>query len=67
MQSNTRDRLARSLARSLCIREGKKLQPVEMLDLIDKLFACKQPQAAPNGKPTIITFANEELDKKFKA
>src|SRR5690606_39381558 len=53
VQSNTRDRLARSLARSLCIREGKKLQPVEMLDLIDKLFACKQPQAAPNGKPTI--------------
>lgn len=67
VQSNTRERLARSHARSLCIREGKILQPVEMLDLIDKLFACKQPQAAPNGKPTIITFANEELDKKFKA
>lgn len=67
VQSNSRDRLARSLARSLCIREGKKLQRVEMLDLIDKLFGCKQPQAAPNGKPTIITFANDELDKKFKA
>lgn len=67
VQSNTRERLARSLARSLCIREGKRLQRVEMLDLIDKLFGCKQPQAAPNGKPTIITFANDELDKKFKA
>ena len=67
VQSNTRDRLARSLARSLCIREGKKLQRAEMLDLIDKLFACSQPQAAPNGKPTILTFTNEELDKKFKA
>ncbi|NEN24650.1 DNA mismatch repair endonuclease MutL [Cryomorpha ignava] len=67
VQSNTRDRLARSLARSLCIREGKRMQRVEMLDLIDKLFACKQPQAAPNGKPTILTFANDELDKKFKA
>ena len=67
VQSNTRDRLARSLARSLCIREGKKLQRAEMLDLIDKLFACSQPQAAPNGKPTILTFTNDELDKKFKA
>jgi len=67
VQSNTRDRLARSLARSLCIKEGKKLQRVEMLDLIDKLFACSQPQAAPNGKPTILTFTNDELDKKFKA
>src|SRR5690554_17574 len=67
VQSSTRDRLARSLARSLCIRQGKKLQSVEMLDLIDKLFACSNPQAAPNGKPTIITFTNEELDIKFKA
>ena len=67
VQSSTRDRLARSLARSLCIPHGKKLQSVEMLDLIDKLFACSNPQAAPNGKPTIITFTNDELDKKFKA
>ncbi len=67
VQSNTRDRLARSLARSLCIRPGKRMQRIEMLDLIDKLFACSQPQSAPNGKPTILTFTNTELDIKFKA
>jgi|SRR5690554_2227958 len=67
VQSNTRDRLARSLARSLCIRHGRKMQRVEMLDLIDKLFACSNPQTSPNGKPTIITFTNEELEIKFKA
>mgnify|MGYP002795082722 CR=1 FL=1 len=67
VQSNTRDRLARSLARSLCIRPGKRMQRIEMLDLIDKLFAFSQPQSAPNGKPTILTFTNTELDIKFKA
>ena len=55
------------MARSLNIKEGKKLERLEMLNLIDKLFACSQPYAAPNGKPTILTFTNEDLNKKFKA
>lgn len=66
VQSTTRERLARSMARSLSIPHGKKLQTVEMIDLIDRLFACQNPQAAPNGKPIVITFTNDEIDKKFK-
>lgn len=67
IQNDSRERLAQSMARSLNIKEGKKLERLEMLNLIDKLFACSQPYAAPNGKPTILTFTNEDLNKKFKA
>lgn len=67
VQSDSRDRMARSIARSLAMKEGKALQRVEMIDLIDRLFACAQPQAAPNGKPTILTFTMDELNRKFKA
>jgi DNA mismatch repair protein MutL len=67
MQSDSRERLARSMARSLGMKEGKALQPVEMIDLIDQLFACEQPYAAPNGKPTILTFTIEDLNRQFKA
>jgi DNA mismatch repair protein MutL len=67
VQSNSRDRLARSMAYSLAIKEGKTLQRAEMLKLIDKLFACEQAQVAPNGKPVILTFTKDDLDKKFKA
>lgn len=67
IKSHTRERLAQSMARSLCIKEGKKLSRVEMLNVIDKLFACTQPYAAPNGKPTILTFTQEDLNRKFKA
>jgi len=48
-------------------KAGKKLNKTEMLDLLDKLFGCSQPQAAPNGKPTMLTFTLDELNHKFKA
>ncbi len=67
LQTDSRDKLARSMARSVSIHEGKQLRPVEMIDLIDRLFACEQPQVAPNGKPTILTFTVDELNKKFKS
>ncbi len=67
LQTNMHERLAMSMARSLGVKEGRELQPREMLDLIDSLFACEQPQLTPNGKPIVVTFTTDELDKKFKA
>jgi DNA mismatch repair protein MutL len=61
-----RENLARSMARNMAIRSGKRLENEEMNNLIDELFACEMPYASPSGKPTITTFTLEELDKKFK-
>lgn len=66
LKNHRNDRLARSMARSLCIKEGKLLLPAEMIDLIDRLFACRHPYTSVSGKPVVVTFSMEELDKKFK-
>ena len=60
-----KEALARGLARSMAIPSGKKLTTVEMNDIIDRLFACEMPYYTASGKPTVITFSLEELDKRF--
>lgn len=62
---NKRDNLAKSIAVSSAIKAGRVLSATEMRTLIDELFACESPYHAPNGKLTIVTFPNEELEKKF--
>jgi DNA mismatch repair protein MutL len=66
-QNDSRMLLSQSMARSLCMKEGKSLSRMEMLDLIDRLFACEQPNATPSGKPIILNYSLEEIAKKFKA
>jgi DNA mismatch repair protein MutL len=36
-----------------------------MQNLIDRLFACEQPQVTPGGRSTFLTFRLDELDKLF--
>jgi DNA mismatch repair protein MutL len=60
-----RENIARSLARNAAIKAGKELTKEEMNLLIDELFACKMPQAAINGKSTLIKLSLEELLKRF--
>ena len=60
-----KEALASRLARSMAIPAGKKLTEEEMNDIIDRLFACEMPYYTASGKPTVITFSLEELDKRF--
>ncbi|MDB9775232.1 DNA mismatch repair endonuclease MutL [Vicingaceae bacterium] len=58
--------LARSLAHNTAIKRGKLLHEEEMQNLIDELFACEMPNNLPNGKPIVITYSIDELDKRFQ-
>jgi DNA mismatch repair protein MutL len=51
----------------MSVKRGRTLQREEMLELIDALFACEQPQVSPGGKPCILKFSIDELNEKFKA
>jgi DNA mismatch repair protein MutL len=62
---NKRDNIARSLALSSAIKVGKPLQPAEMTQLVDELFACQNPYIAPNGKFVFVSFDLHELDRRF--
>lgn len=66
IKSVSRTALAKSLARSMSIKRGRTMQTQEMLELIDALFACDQPQLSPGGKPAILQFTIDELNEKFK-
>ncbi len=63
--SKKMDKLAQAMARRASIDYGKVLQPAEMTQLIDELFACDLPYSAPSGKPTMVTMTLDELEKRF--
>ncbi len=59
------DTIAKSMAKSLAVKSGAYLTEREQENLVDGLFACKEPQVSPFQKPTYITISVEDLDKKF--
>lgn len=59
------DTIAKSLARSMAVKTGTILSELEQENIIHNLFACKDAQTSPFGKPTYITMQVEDIDKKF--
>ncbi|WP_111709531.1 DNA mismatch repair endonuclease MutL [Lutibacter citreus] len=59
------DIMAKSLAKSLAIKTGSKLDLKEQEELVNKLFSCKQPDLSPFRKTTFVTINIDEIDKKF--
>lgn len=59
------DSIAKSMARSLAIKTGILLTEKEQENMVNSLFACKEPGVSPFHKPTFITVSVEDLDKRF--
>ncbi len=59
------DTISKSMAQSLAIKNGVYLTEKEQENLVNGLFACKDPSVSPFQKPTFITLRVEDLDKKF--
>lgn len=59
------DSIAKSMAKSLAVRTGTYLTVKEQENIVNSLFACKEPDVSPFHKPTFITISVDELDKKF--
>ena len=59
------DSIAKSMARSLAVRTGTYLTEKEQENIVNGLFACKEPDVSPFNKPTFITISVDDLDKKF--
>lgn len=45
--------LARSLAKNMSIKRGRRLQQLEMKSIIESLFACQVPDVSIDGDPVI--------------
>ena len=59
------DVMSKSLAKSLAIKTGTKLDLKEQEEIVNKLFICKQPDLSPFGKATFVTVNIDEIDRKF--
>ncbi len=60
-----KENLARSLARRTCLRSGARMSPSEMEGLVEQLFACENPNFAPNGRNTHAIISLEMIANHF--
>ena len=59
------DIMAKSFAKTLCIKTGTQLAEKEQESLVNNLFSCKDPSTSPFGKPTFKTLTLNEIDHLF--
>lgn len=57
--------IARSLARNASVKNGKTLQPEEMLNLVNDLFSTSSPEISPDGYKIVDIIPFEDVLKKF--
>ena len=61
------DVMAKSFAKSLAIKTGTVLSNKEQENLVNNLFSCKEPTAAPSGKAIFKTLTIKEIDAIFNS
>jgi DNA mismatch repair protein MutL len=57
--------VAKSMAKSIAIKSGKPLTKQEQEDIVNRLFACKEPTVTPTNKSIFITYSTNDFDKKL--
>lgn len=62
----SRVNLARSLAKSLAVKQDKVMNDQEMNALADDLFSCEMPYQTPSGKPIVNILKLQEIADRFK-
>lgn len=61
------DVMAKSFAKTLCIKTGTQLSEKEQESLVNNLFSCKEPSISPFGKSTFKTLTLNEIDNLFNS
>jgi DNA mismatch repair protein MutL len=64
-KEKTNERLAASMAKNSSIRGGKVLKQEEMREIMDQLFACKEPGVCPDGRAVFKILQMEDIEKLF--
>lgn len=59
------DILARNLAKGTAVKTGTLLKPEEQEQLVNQLFACKEPQLTPDYKRVYLKMDWSEIENKF--
>ncbi|MBN2281219.1 MAG: DNA mismatch repair endonuclease MutL [Candidatus Marinimicrobia bacterium] len=59
-------KVAASYACKAAIKAGDKLTEEEMQNLVDRLFATRDPYFCPHGRPIIVNMTLNEIDNRFE-
>ena len=55
-----------SMACKSAVKGNQKLSQAELSSLLDQLLTLENPYFCPHGRPTMISFSEYEIEKKFK-
>jgi len=59
------ERLIAAVCKRAAIKGGQTLSPDEMQQLVRQLEQCESPRTCPHGRPTVLHFSVEQLEKEF--
>lgn len=65
ISTHLHETIALTLAEASALKSGQRLSNEEMNDLIDRLFACANPNFTPGGKKIMTIFTHDEIEKRF--
>ena len=60
------DHISATVACKMSIKANTPITKEEMEELVKELSKCKNPFNCPHGRPTVIYYSKEELEKLFK-
>ena len=60
------DHISATVACKMSVKANTILTMEEMEEIVKDLRNCKNPFNCPHGRPTVIYYSNEELEKLFK-
>jgi DNA mismatch repair protein MutL len=59
------ERLIAAVCKRAAIKAGQTLSLEEMQELVRRLEQCESPRTCPHGRPTVLHFSVEQLEKEF--
>ncbi len=60
------ERVTKSIACRSAVKAGADFSTAQMENLVKQLFMTENPYTCPHGRPTMVSFNREELDKLFR-
>lgn len=65
LASRAEERLIATVCKRAAIKAGQTLAPDEMQELVRQLEQCASPRTCPHGRPTVVHFTVEQLEREF--
>jgi DNA mismatch repair protein MutL len=65
LAAQVEERLAATVCKRAAVKAGQTLSQEEMQQLVRRLEQCESPRTCPHGRPTVLHFTVEQLEKEF--